>query len=193
MLIGDDLALDESSFAYRSKYGQNLIFFNNTKPGGKFHFRFYLLCCCDTYAITRLRVHTRNLSDLADGYNTTLLREENEKTKISASLTTRSINLGDNNNNSDTEENNTKEETNKINQLILDMCKPFYHSGRTITMDNYYGSVMSIILLRQKGLFTRCTFQNNRAYSCKFLTMKKSDTKRFKRGAYKFAVNKNMA
>ena len=174
--VGDNLALDESSFASRSKYGRNLIFYNNTKPGGKFHFRFYLLCCCDTYAITRLRVHTRNTSDLADGYNNELSIDSTEThllTESSAEI------LDENTTDKSTGEDNelNKEEMLKINMLILDMCKPFYHSGRTITMDNYYGGVLSMILLRRKGLFTRCTFCSNRAHSCKYLTMTKSDTK----------------
>lgn len=37
---GRDVSLDESSIAARSKFGANLIFFNPTKPGGKYHFRF---------------------------------------------------------------------------------------------------------------------------------------------------------
>ena len=35
---GSELALDESSIAARTKYGRLLIFYNNTKPSGKYHF-----------------------------------------------------------------------------------------------------------------------------------------------------------
>ena len=41
--LGDETALDEASGASRSKYGSYVIFFNPTKPGGKLHFRFYLM------------------------------------------------------------------------------------------------------------------------------------------------------
>ena len=51
LIPGSDLALDETSVACRSKYGRNLIFYNNTKPSGKYHFRFYALCDSDSYAI----------------------------------------------------------------------------------------------------------------------------------------------
>jgi hypothetical protein len=44
-------------------------FWNNNQFTGKFHFRLYLLCCSETYACIRLRIHTRNQSDLADGQN----------------------------------------------------------------------------------------------------------------------------
>ena len=66
--MGDNFALDEASVASRSKYGNEIIFFNPTKPGGKYHFRFYLLCCSTSYACIRLRMHTRNNTDLGDGY-----------------------------------------------------------------------------------------------------------------------------
>ena len=67
--VGDEIALDESSAACHSKYGRALIFYNPSKPTGKYHFRFYLCCCATSYAIIRLHVHTRNTCDLADGYN----------------------------------------------------------------------------------------------------------------------------
>jgi hypothetical protein len=69
--IGNDLALDEASVSSSSKFGGFSIFFNPTKPGGKFHFRFYLLCCSSLHACVRMRMrmHTRDMCDAAaDGY-----------------------------------------------------------------------------------------------------------------------------
>ena len=43
IIPGRDLAIDESSVACRSKYGRFLIFYNPSKPTGKYHFRLYLL------------------------------------------------------------------------------------------------------------------------------------------------------
>ena len=65
--LGDETALDEASVASRSKYGSYVIFFNPTKPGGKFHFRFYLMCCSTSYACVRFQMHTRNMEDVGDG------------------------------------------------------------------------------------------------------------------------------
>jgi hypothetical protein len=48
--VGVKLALDETSVSCRSKFGGFSIFFNPMKPGGKFHFRFYLLCCASSFA-----------------------------------------------------------------------------------------------------------------------------------------------
>ena len=64
--LGDEVALDEASVSCRSRYGADVIFYNPRKPGGKFHFRFYMLCCSTSYACIRLRMHTRNKSDVAD-------------------------------------------------------------------------------------------------------------------------------
>jgi hypothetical protein len=58
--VGCKLALDEASAASRSSYGRALIFFNPMKNCGKFHFRFYLLCCATTYVFVHMKVATKN-------------------------------------------------------------------------------------------------------------------------------------
>ncbi|MGH7955149.1 MAG: hypothetical protein ACREOZ_04230, partial [Gloeomargaritales cyanobacterium] len=67
--VGRDLALDEASVASRSMYGRDLIFYNPSKNCGKYHFRFYMVCCATTYACLRLRMHTKDVADLADCAN----------------------------------------------------------------------------------------------------------------------------
>ena len=42
--LGNETALDKGSVVSLSRYGGNLIFLNPSKPGGKFHFSFYLVC-----------------------------------------------------------------------------------------------------------------------------------------------------
>ena len=66
LALGDEVSLDEASVSCRSRYGGDVIFYNPRKPGGKFHFRFYMLCCSTSYACVRLRMHTRNKTDVAD-------------------------------------------------------------------------------------------------------------------------------
>ncbi|GMF57952.1 unnamed protein product [Phytophthora fragariaefolia] len=41
--VGRNVALDEARIACRSKYGKPLIVYNPMKPGGKYHFRIYML------------------------------------------------------------------------------------------------------------------------------------------------------
>eukprot|EP00957_Ditylum_brightwellii_P187244 14260642-Ditylum_brightwellii.AAC.1 len=43
----------------------------------------------------------------------------------------------------------------KTNSLIIDMAKPFFGSGQTMSMDNYYG-----------GAFTRITKKDTKLYTC---------------------------
>ncbi|MGH7974640.1 MAG: hypothetical protein ACREBR_03875, partial [bacterium] len=64
---GRELALDEASVASRSAYGKNLIFYNPTKNCGKYHFRFYMLCCSTTYSVVRFRLHTKIIQTVATG------------------------------------------------------------------------------------------------------------------------------
>ena len=88
MVPGKDLTLDESSVSSRSSYGCNLIFYNSTKPCGKYHFRFYLVCETDTYACLRFRVHTKKGSDEGDGMppDSETDESENEEGKSVRSL-----------------------------------------------------------------------------------------------------------
>jgi hypothetical protein len=79
LIVGNELALDEASVSSRSRYGSELIFYNPSKPGGKFHFRFYMLCDADTFACLRVRLHTRNKSDVGDPTSETSLDLEDNQ------------------------------------------------------------------------------------------------------------------
>ena len=61
--VGKNLALDETRIASRSKYGRFFIVYNNTKPTGKYHFRFYMLCCSTTHILLSFKMHTYDNSD----------------------------------------------------------------------------------------------------------------------------------
>ena len=57
--VGSEFSLDEASAACRSSFGRHLIVYNPSKNCGKFHFRFYLLCCSFTYACIKIRIHVK--------------------------------------------------------------------------------------------------------------------------------------
>ena len=168
--LGDEFALDEASVASRSRYGADVIFYNPTKPGGKYHFRFYLLCCSTTYACIRLRMHTKNNTDFGDGFfeqdqpqqveehdeekdddTTTEQTQENRVEEDSAVLTPK---------------NTTTDQAGpvikKLVSLVLDMCKPLFGTGCVVNMDNYYTSPEAAIALKEKGVFMRGTCRTNR-------------------------------
>ena len=65
--VGNDLAVDKLSIACRSKYGSPLIFYNSTKPGGKYHFFFLNMNKSDSFTCLQPHVHMHNQSDRADG------------------------------------------------------------------------------------------------------------------------------
>lgn len=60
LVLGRNVSVDESSIACRSKFARHLIVFNPTKPGGKYHFRMYVLTCAKNWFLFNVRVHARD-------------------------------------------------------------------------------------------------------------------------------------
>jgi hypothetical protein len=171
LIPGSDLALDETSVACRSKYGRNLIFYNNTKPSGKYHFRFYALCDSDSYSCLRIVIHTRNGSDRADGYV--------------GKGTHQALNIVDN----DSSDDENINELGKTTKLVLDIARPFYHSGRVLNMDRYYTSPEVFLELRKQGLYARGTCMTNRRMFPKMVTFTEAEARKERRGSCRLAVN----
>jgi hypothetical protein len=66
--VGRNIAVDEASVACRSKFGRHLIMNNPTKPGGNYHFRFYMGCCATSWIALNFRLHcTSELEHRLDG------------------------------------------------------------------------------------------------------------------------------
>ena len=161
--MGDNFALDEASVASRSKYGNDIIFFNPTKPGGKYHFRFYLLCCSTSYVCIRLRMHTKNASDSGDGYYEQEQEQEEEVSPVSE-VNDASLVVPDQEEKRDPEANDTtnNQPVKKLVSLVLDMCKPLFGSGAVVNMDNYYTSPEVAVALKNNGVYIRGTCRTNR-------------------------------
>jgi len=175
MDCGSELSLDESSIACRSKYGRSLIFYNNTKPTGKYHFRFYVVTDTDYFAALRIRVHTRNDSDEADG--------------IPLRRSVDNVNLWKSESNGDNDDEEEDDGTPKLVKLVLDMARPWFNTGRVMNMDNYYTSPQAFIELRQNGMFARGTCRSNRKNFPKCVQYTRPEAKTFGRGAMKVSCN----
>ena len=178
VIPGSDLSLDESSIACRSKYGRNLIFFNNTKPCGKYHFRFYIVTDVDHYAALRLRVHTKNNSDTADGIRSRL--------DFIDSSSWKNFQAEDNENEDAILE---EKEQPKLVSLVVDMALPWFNTGRVLNMDNYYTSPMAFMELRKNGLYCRGTCRSNRRYFPEVVQYTKVEARKSGRGSMKVATN----
>ena len=144
--VGSEVTLDESSIACRSTYGRSLIFYNNTKPSGKYHFRIYVVCDADNYAALRFRVHTKDGSDFGDG-------------GVETRTTSTEVQFRDEDNH-----NNTDDDPygSTIQKLVLDMMKLFFMSGKVMNCDNYYTSPETFIELQKNGVFARGTCRPSR-------------------------------
>jgi hypothetical protein len=189
--VGDDLALDEASVSSRSKFGGFSIFFNPTKPGGKFHFRFYLLCCSSSYACVRIRMHTRDMCDTADGYQAPALRVHPYVRSETTTAGPKTTGLDD----SDSAESDSETETEtqpeeevprtKLISLVLDMCSSLFDTGRVVNMDNYYTSPQVAVALAERKVYIRGTCRGNRAGFPDAVQYSRTEAAKVERGTHK--------
>jgi len=116
--------------------------------------------------------HVRNESDEENEYKDSLSEEDESK-------------------NSDSSSNHVLDtiDHNRINTLVLEMLEPYKNTGRTVTMDNYYGSAEILIYLLQNGMYGRCTFRKNRKFCPESVLYSRKDARRANRGECKFATS----
>jgi len=166
--LGSEWSLDEASAACRSSFGRHLIVYNPTKNCGKFHFRFYLLCCADTYSCIKLRIHVKT-DDMveADAFSSGLPPAENSN------------------------EDDLGQSTSVLNQLIIDMTSPLHGTGHTVNFNNYYASPSAAIELLKRKVYCRGTLRLNRKLLPKYVQFTKADARQPNaRGSSKVAVNR---
>eukprot|EP00957_Ditylum_brightwellii_P174366 13275546-Ditylum_brightwellii.AAC.1 len=101
----------------------------------------------------------------------------------------RSVDENSKEDNIDEHNPNTDQSVSKTTSLILDMVKPFFGSGRTLTRDNYYGGADALVESKKKGIYAQCTYHQNQKHCCPFANMTTKDVKQNKQGSYKVAVN----
>ena len=165
---GSELSLDESSIASRSKYGRSIIFYNPSKPTGKYHFRFYVMTDIDCYVPLRFQIATKDGSDTPDGLSVEAVARkvsntsDNEDSGNDFDDNNRRFQEGSDNNEADG--TTDKEVNGKLVNLILEMAKPWQNTGRVINMDNYYTSPTAFVELQKMGLFARGTCKKGRCH-----------------------------
>ena len=174
------MTLDKSSIACRSTYGRLLIFYNNTKPSGKYHFHIYVVCDADNYAALRFCVHTKDGSDFADG------GVETRTASTEVQFLDEEANNENNHNHTDKEENGST-----IQNLVLDMMKPFFMLGKVVNCDNYYTSSETFIKLQKKGVFARGTCHPSQKMFPLCVQYTRSEAKHSGCGSMKVATNKD--
>jgi hypothetical protein len=163
--LGSEFSLDEASAACRSSFGRHLIVFNPMKNCGKFHFRFYLLCCSKTNVCIKLRIHVRTDEMVeADKFLSGMVTsDEGVKEVASYKL---------------------------LNQLILDMAMPLFGKGITLNFNNYYASPAVAVALLHHKVLCRGTLRRNKKLIPPYILFTKSEAKnKESRGSVKMAVN----
>ena len=158
-VLGRNVSLDEASIACRSQYGRDLICFNPTKPGGKYHFRLYVVSGADKWFIYNFRIHCRDV--VSDRITEESVANEFAEETASCS---------------------------DMRKLVLELCQPLYGSKRIVNMDNLYVSPQLLEQLYLKVLYARGTARMNRKHTPKHLTFTKSDLGKYPRGSYRIGV-----
>ena len=189
--------MDEASVSCRSRYGSDVIFYNPRKPGGKFHFRFYMMCCSSSYACVRLRMHTRNKTDVADVPTSpsVVARAGPKTTGLSGDESTGTDSDTDDDEDGkqgqhEIELSSSKKTGNVLLSLIMDMCQPLFGSGRVVNMDNYYTSPTAAWMLSQEKVYMRGTCRTNRVGFPTGISFTSSEKNRLGRGTIKSMIEK---
>jgi hypothetical protein len=91
--------------------------------------------------------------------------------------------------NADTDNEESYDEyINKLDNLTMQLCRPFFHSGTTINMDNYYMSTTCAMRLRDNGVFCRGTIWNTHKYVPKGIQFTSAEARMLPRGTHCMAV-----
>ena len=175
--VGGNMALDETSISSRSKYGRNFIFYNATKPTGKYHFRFYMLCCSSTHMLLNIKMHTQDNNDDCI---------EKDNYVINNILDDKNGDYDSDNVYRHNDDEWLIVEQQKISKLVLDMLTPYHGTNRIVNMDRYYGSCISVMNLKSKGLFSRATTKETVKHFPSSIVFQKNECNSFGRGAYRF-------
>ena len=74
---------------------------------------------------------------------------------------------------------------------MYDLARPFFNTGQTISMDNFYTSPECAILLRENGLYLCGMLRGNQMMLPKWVLISKAEAKSMPHGYYRQAVCKD--
>lgn len=158
--LGRNLSADESSIASRSKFGRDLIVFNPTKPGDKYHCRLYILTAADkSWFIYNFRIHCKDLLAHRLGSSEDINTFAQETDGVST-----------------------------LRKLVLEICQPRFGTGRIVNMDNYYTSPQLLEQMYIKGLYCRGTVRTNKSHVPQYLVYSKQEGNQLPRGTTRHGV-----
>jgi hypothetical protein len=75
-----------------------------------------------------------------------------------------------------------------LNKIVLEMCRKYNKTFRTVIMDNYYTSLAVLILLRNHGIYARGTVKKNRRMVPSQIVLTKEEIKQFPDGYIRTTV-----
>jgi hypothetical protein len=160
VIVGRNVAVDESSIACRSRYARHLIVYNPRKPTGKYHFKLYMCCCSTSWLAVNFKLHcSSRMEDRLDG-----VVSAPEIARLAA----------------------TTEKSSDIRTHVLEVTYGLQSSRRIVNTDNFYTSCLLLESLRSVGLFGRGTVRSASKHFPHFTMLQTSDRK--ERGSMKQGV-----
>lgn len=168
VIPGRNITIDESSVACRSKFGRGLIVYNPTKPGGKYHFRLYVMTTGDSFIILNSIVHSR--CTLEDDTVQNAIGDMNDINDFIVEV----------------------EKCSALRKLMLVLSRPMHSTNRIMNTDNLYTDVRGMVQLRMKGLYSRGTIRKGRSHIPRQILYTKQELKFAKRGDFRFASDTNL-
>ena len=161
VIVGRNVAVDETSIACRSKFARHLIVFNATKPTGKYHFKIYMCCCSTTWVAINFRLHCES------GIGERLRGVVSDEAVMSlADVTSHSA---------------------EVRKHVIEVTLPLHHTRRIVNTDNFYTSVQLLEALKVQGLYCRGTIRESSKHAPKCFMLSKKD--KLQRGAMRQGVN----
>jgi len=163
VVLGRNVAVDETSIACRSKFGRHLIVYNATKPTGKYHFKIYMCCCSTSWFAVSFKLHcTSGIGERLSG-----VIDENA-VKAHEAATAKSL---------------------EVRKHVLEVTMPIHFSKRIVNTDNYYTSCQLLESLKVVGLYARGTIRENSKFGPKCFMLNKAD--KLQRGTIRQGVEAN--
>ena len=159
--VGRNVAIDESTIACRTRYARRLICFNPRKPGGKFHFKIYMMTCATSWIALNYKLYTK---DSIAEYRLGGVIPAEDILDFESDI----------------------KDCSKIRADVMEILRPLFGTKRIVSTDNYYTSMLLLEGMKLKGLYGRGTVKSGSKHFPKHVMLTKAD--KCERGDYRIGV-----
>ena len=176
LIVGESIALDETTVGLYHVYAKALIYFDKSKPRGKHHCQLYTVCENDNWAAINFHFCHKTYD-----VNGQVKKKQKKRDKLY-------VHKYDFTNDHMIDDEDPDEIPAMV-KTVTSVCEPLRGTGVVVNMDNLYSSPEVFINLLKMGIFARGTIRCNRRYLPTFIRFTKSEAKSLPRGCFRVATN----